>query len=456
MSLSAYIRPGIFLLLLLLPIHIFAQDDDEAYYESLLKEEVEVVNPTYKPVIGFGYGYMNFFGEVRNKKQTPVMGNPAYKINVATYVDNAHLFKANFFLLLGQLGGNKYSTTEPSKNLNFNTDLKSFGINLHYDFKPFIKPGAIITPFISVGVENMQFNSKTDTLFIRNGEKLKYVYASDGTIRDQLGTIVKRDYIYETDLRDMNLYGLGSYNQSTFAIPIDAGFDFTISSRVAMRLGYSLHYTFTDNIDNVSSKATTGVKGNKMNDMFGYSYLTFHFDLFSSPKSKTVEKLFALVDSFDYSMYADVDNDFVFDGWDKCPNTPPNVDVDSVGCPFDDDRDGVPNYADKEPGTRFNAMVDNNGVEINAEKLGEELGSRQAISRSEVESFLMMQRARTRYNIGKSSIPIPQRYKRLDKDKDSYISFDELLDAIDEFFDGSPDLKSPQDIHELNDFFFAQ
>jgi hypothetical protein len=349
------------------------------------------------------------------------------------------------------MGGAKYSTV-PAENLNFLSDLTAFGINLHYDFKPFIKANSLITPFISVGVENLQFNSKTD-LYYR--ENIPYDYRSDGTIRDQAGNIITRSFKYNTDLRDLNANGLGSYNQSTFAIPIDGGLDFGISNRVVMRLGYSYHYTFTDNIDDVSSKGTK-VKGGPGNDAFGYTYLSFHLDLFSSPKSITVRKLFADVEGFDYSFWDDNDNDMIGDGWDKCPNTPNGVEVDSTGCPYDDDKDGVPNFMDKELHSRSKAIVDNDGVEIDSEKLAETLASQQAISRSEVESFLMMQRARTRYNVGKSSIPIPQRYKRLDKDKDEYISFDELLDAIDEFFDDSPDLKSANDIYELNDFFFAQ
>ncbi len=455
MNLSAFTRIGILLLFLLVPFRLFAQDPDEEYYESLLKQEVDNENVVYRPVIGFGYGFVNFLGEVRSKKFNPLMGTPAYKINVSTFLDSKHYFRANFALMFGQMAGVKVSP-EPAKNLNFRTDLTTFGINLHYDFQPFIKPGSLVTPYISLGIENVQFNSKSDLTYTVSGEKLSYNYMPDGTIRDGAGKIITRDYIYETDLRDLNLYGLGSYNQSTFAVPLEVGLDFKVSDRVIMRLGHSFHYTFTDNIDNISSKATTGIKGNKLNDMFGHTFVSFHFDLFTSDKTITVQKLFAEVDSFDYTLVEDNDFDGKADIIDKCLNHPAGLDVDSVGCPFDDDKDGVPNYADKEPNTRLKAMVDANGVEINADKLGEELASRQAISRSEVESFLMMQRARMRYNMGKSGIPIPQRYKRLDRDNDGYISFDELLDAIDEFFDGSPDLKSAKDIYELNDFFFAQ
>jgi hypothetical protein len=454
MDINLFLKRLPLLFLFLIPMALQAQED-EAYYESLLKEEVEVLNPVYKPVIGIGTGYTNFFGEIMNKRQNPLSGMPAYKINIATFVDDKHYLRANFFLLLGNLGGETRSAVDTFRNLNFKTGITTFGINLHYDFKPFIKKGSLITPFVSIGLENVQFNSKTDLYYTRSGEQFRYKYAQDGTIHDNLGKIMQKDYNYETDLRDLNLYGLGSYNQSTLAIPIDAGFDFAISDRVTMRMGYSFNYTFTDNIDNISKKATIGVKGNNLNDMFGYSYLSFHLDLFSSPKTITMQKLFADVD-FDYSFYGDNDNDLVFDGWDQCPNTPSGVEVDSTGCPFDEDKDGVPNYLDKELNTPPHLMVDNDGVQINANTLAEDLSKQPAISRSEVESFLMMQRARTRYNIGKSAIPIPQKYKRLDKDMDGYISYDELMDAIDAFFDDTSELKTPQDIYELNDFFFAQ
>ncbi len=53
----------------------------------------------------------------------------------------------------------------------------------------------------------------------------------------------------------------------------------------------------------------------------------------------------------------DSDNDGVPDDRDKCPDTPPGVEVDSDGCPLDTDGDGVPDYLDKCPGTPIGAKV---------------------------------------------------------------------------------------------------
>ena len=42
--------------------------------DSLLIREIEVENPTYMPVIGFGTGTMHYFGEVKNNYRTPLTG----------------------------------------------------------------------------------------------------------------------------------------------------------------------------------------------------------------------------------------------------------------------------------------------------------------------------------------------------------------------------------------------
>jgi outer membrane protein OmpA-like peptidoglycan-associated protein/outer membrane protein W len=60
----------------------------------------------------------------------------------------------------------------------------------------------------------------------------------------------------------------------------------------------------------------------------------------------------------------DSDGDGVPDSLDQCPNTPPGVQVDAVGCPLDSDHDGVPDYLDKCPGTPPGLKVDAQGCEI--------------------------------------------------------------------------------------------
>ena len=294
-----------------------------------------------------------------------------------------------------------------------------------------------------------------------DAEGSPYFYWNDGTIRnraqpDPRALVVQRSYNYNTDLRDF--YGNQSKSLNSFALPLEVGLDFSVTSRLTMRLGTSLHYTFTQQLDglpgtsNINKLDGLDHGGGKGNDIFAFSYVTFHLDLFSDSKTKLVEKLFADIDNFDYAFYDDEDNDGIFDGWDKCPGTPKGVEVDSVGCPFDDDHDGVPNYRDKQLITPLGASVDADGIAITDDQIEAVLRS-DAMKRSEVELYRLTNLGFGKRNLGKKEIP--EKYKLVDTDKDGYLSFDEVLNAIDSFFDYQSPLTA-DDIYELNDFFFSQ
>ena len=60
----------------------------------------------------------------------------------------------------------------------------------------------------------------------------------------------------------------------------------------------------------------------------------------------------------------DYDGDNVIDLIDICPNTPQDVEVDSVGCPIDSDGDGVPDYLDEEVNTEYPEFANDKGVEM--------------------------------------------------------------------------------------------
>jgi OOP family OmpA-OmpF porin len=65
----------------------------------------------------------------------------------------------------------------------------------------------------------------------------------------------------------------------------------------------------------------------------------------------------------------DADRDGVADSMDQCPGTPRGVEVDSDGCPLDDDGDSVPNYKDECPNTtNRNARIDSNGCYVKLDR----------------------------------------------------------------------------------------
>lgn len=443
------------LIFFLLPALALAQEED---IEDLLTEEVENINPIYKPVIGLGSGVFNFYGDVRNNYINPTIGNFAYKFNVSTFLDEKRFYTVNLFFLYGQISANEQSLLDPSRNLNFKTDLVTFGFNLEYNFEHFIPRDKLLRPYLSAGLENIQFTPKGD-LFDPEGNE--YFYWTDGSIRDiptelndlEPSSILHRDYVYETDLRqrEKELFNLGDYSKNTFAIPLDLGINMRISERINLKLGTSFHYTFTDFLDNVSSEGTS-VKGKKGNDMLSYNYFSLHFDLFSEPKTVIVEKMFAEYE-FDEVMLSDEDGDFILDVTDQCPETPYGVAVDTLGCPLDEDDDGVPDYLDEEKFSPPGAWVNEKGVSISEEEYLAKLKNRsEAMDRDEVPDYFV--------TIGKGYVPrtaeeIPEKFKIVDLDDDGYISFEELLQAIDHYFERSLKL-NVEDIYELNNFFFRQ
>lgn len=429
-------------------------------YEALLFEEVEVPNPVYMPVLGIGPGITTYFGELDNDTKNLLRGKPSMRINIYQYIDKMHYFRGNIFIILGTLTGveRNYKPLEPgislaNSNTNFESTIFDVGVSFEYNFGHWIKGDDKVRPFISLGGEYFSFNSKTD-LQLASGED--YLYYPDGTIRTNDGTIIERDYEYETDLRDLDLYGRGKYNKNSMGLVVDAGLDFPMNDRVTFRLGTSLHYTFTDDIDNISNENTTERIGNKMNDMFSVTYITLNLDLFSDDETIIMEKYFADISGeFSYELIADSDNDGILDLVDDCPSTPSGVAVDQEnGCPLDSDNDGVPDYMDEEPSTFPGSIVDDKGRSMTADEVVAELPYElTAVNRSEAY-MIPVTRGTNTYKQG-TVTEIPEKFKPLDTDGDGTISYKELLDAINNFFDFESELTA-QDIYELNDFFFAQ
>ena len=437
---------------------VFAQGD----IEDLLYGEVENIDPVYKPYIGLGVGSFGFFGDVRNVDPNPLNPSLGYKVELTTYLDNKRYYKGNFYVITGSLTGNERSYSDPLGNMNFKSQVFLFGVNASYDFDHFYKKYRKLHPYVSVGFETMTFQSKVDSTTTINGETYTYHYWNDGTIRTQpqntaLATSdvpqIQRDYIYETNLRDYD-WGLGPYPQYTFAVPLEIGLDYQVGDRVMFQFGVSYHFCMSDNIDHVSSKNSSGIKGNSWNDDFMYTYFSLHLDLFSEDKTLDWDKLYADID-IDYTIfYVDEDNDGVFDGFDDCIGTPYGAQVDTNGCPFDDDYDGVPDYKDVEPNTPYGVFVDDEGRQISEEELAAQVSFDKAVNRRDVAMYIRKPESYSNYKRA-SLVEIPEKFKKLDRDNDSYISYDEMMDAINKFFDFDSDLSS-DDIYELNDFFFSQ
>jgi hypothetical protein len=451
--------------LLLTSLFSFAQEEPvdsnlfkgpSPYEYILLDTSAQPEKLVYKPIIGLGRGAFTFLGDVRdNYYAHPTVGRGAWTFFVSRTLNK--YFDVRFNILYGKLSGN---TQTNAQFINFQTDALMGGVMIQYNFRHLIKKPSRVLPTLSVGIESFEFNSKAD---MKDAHGNMYYYWNDGTIRnipqshgnEMNSVILHRDYTYETDLRELNLDGLGKYPQVAFAFPIDIGLEYKFTQRLKAKVGFTYHYTFNNNIDNVSDKGTDGRKGKKHGDSFLFTYFTLSFDLFSPPKLTPLESHFSDVD-FVAMDKEDEDGDGVIDLWDDCPETPPGVKVDSKGCPLDRDGDGIPDYLDKEPDSKKNALVNLNGVTYtDSELVALSVPPKAVDMKNLCDNYPSLCPENNVKKFKRSFDEMPEKFKPVDLNSDGYISLEEINIAIDKFFDMQTNL-TIDDIHELNDFFFDQ
>ncbi|MCF8335594.1 MAG: hypothetical protein K9H65_03230 [Bacteroidales bacterium] len=445
-------------LFVFVPSLLIAQEEEEEEqpgqsYEDLLFKEVEVENPVYYPVLSVGTGMLNYFGELSDDKKG-FGTSPPLKINLYHFLDNQQNFRVNIFGLSGNLNGSFHTLPEEEELIdrykgitNFQTEMLALGLNLEYGFGHFYDQRPRFRPFLAMGGEVLIYNPKSD--YMKNGSPYDWNEEQ----------IILRDYNYDYNLRNTNVFNVNDFNQNTAALTLDIGFDFAFSNRVAVRVGTSGHYTFTDLIDGIPHKDGRGsVIGDKFPDILSFTYVTFGWDPFSESETQTVERLLAdISEDFDYTAIADTDRDGIIDLHDECPDNPQGVAIDTTtGCPVDSDNDGVSDYKDKENYSSEGAIVNDQGVEMTEDRVLSSMNyNLMAVDRNDAYMIPVTTDFSSKYSNVEGKLEIPDKFKSVDKDNDGDISYDELLQAIDNFFNDRSDFNA-NEIYELNDFFFAQ
>lgn len=402
-----------------------AQNDDiqkilEKYYQDKLRTEVEVENPTYRPVIGISTGFLTFWGDLQNPGNTPLLGRPAFKVNLSGYIDKGHNFKWNVFYINGEIQG----YVDKAEGYNFKTLINQYGVNLEYTFASIFNKWKF-NPYLSVGFSPINFSPMG-----LNATSGKY---------------------------DINLKKKSSvnYSENSFTVPIDAGFNYALHDRVSLRLGATYNYSFTDYLDNTSPKnlpdATGKITAKSSTDKYLFTYLSLNLDLFSDPKTFKRTTYLLVLENED-ALTMDQDGDGIFDFEDNCPDTPQGVAVDEHGCPLDADGDGIPDYLDQDNKTPVGAIVNNKGVEISKSDFTVLDNQFSAIRREDVKLVLSEKGSRTTY---KHKGPMPSKFASVDKNKDGDISYEELRQTVNDFLDKKSSFTT-QDINELYEYFFAQ
>lgn len=328
----------------------------------------------WRPTIGLGVGSFTFIGDVgnNNKGFHPTVARLGYELRVSNPLTD--YFDLTFYTIFGTVSS---SERTPTRNLNFQSQIRTGGIVLNYNFLPLISDKRQWEPYIFTGIESFEFLSKTD-LYDKYGNK--YYYWNDGSIRNMAqndpnaanSILLHRDYKYETDIRESNLDGFGKYPERSWAIPVGIGFQAILNQHWKFRFGTSMHFTFTDYIDGVSDKSVGTRQGNKANDKFLFTSFTLNYDI-----QRMGEKKKPPVEFEDNSDMMDIlardtvdsDGDRVVDFLDDCAFTPPGIPVDEKGCPFDKDHDLVQDFKDDEKATPQGNLVNQKGVTVTDEDI---------------------------------------------------------------------------------------
>ncbi|MFT4680449.1 MAG: hypothetical protein ACI9YU_000277 [Flavobacteriales bacterium] len=366
-------RPLLLTLLLIISmVSIFQETKGQTPKELYYKDD-SGRDALFRPRIGVGTGIFTFFGDVNdNNRLHPYTSSLGYE-----FVASANLnryFNLNLKAFYGNIKvnerGKEIEGIDQTRNLNFNSEMFVGGADVSYNFNHLYNKPGVIQPFISVGAAFLSFDTKSD---LRDSKGLAYHYYEDGSIKDiaendplsELAIDLARDYTYETDLRKADLDTVGKYNKFSLAIPISAGIDFRLSRRVSAKFSGTFYYTFTDNIDNVSSEGLGIRKGNSANDMFLFTSISVSYSLGSNKGSVKANKTkYYQGTNFTALYFNDEDGDGVNDFDDLCAKTPEGAKVDEFGCALDSDVDDIHNYRDYEAATPQGNIVTTRGVSL--------------------------------------------------------------------------------------------
>lgn len=369
----------IVILLCMFPLGFLAQEADDLAgntesTEEDTEETVAVDLPStdfvFRPKISLGIGMFTFYGDISTNHQGfhPTVSRLAYDLRLINPLTD--YLDMNFYVLFGQVSANERTL---NRNLNFNSHITTGGLTLTYNFRNLSKWKSNVNPYISAGIESVEFLSKSD-LYDANGNY--YYYWSDGSIMDMAeddpnagsATELYRDYTYESDLRELNLDGFDSYPERGWAFPVEIGANFVLGEKVNFRVSTSMHFTQTDLIDNVSASSVGNRAGTEGNDKFLYTSMALTYDLTFGKGGGADDGDFGEWLDLYAQDTSDYDKDGVGDLADLCAKTPVDArPVDEFGCPLDGDLDGVSDNLDDELNSPEGAPVDEHGVALTDE-----------------------------------------------------------------------------------------
>jgi len=264
--------------------------------------------------IGIGPQVNTFFGDIgpNNGEKIFINNRPALTFDIEKRFGK--LIGLQLMLIKGELADHYYPENFMSKFLNTN-------LNVIFNTDNYFDNQHNFSIYSSIGIGAINYNTFIDTLNTNPNSNPNSF-----------------DYIYETEIRD----------ETTFIAPLSIGFKWKMNPYIQGRVYGTFNILLSDDIDNISSGS---------NDSYASLGLTLNYAFHKITKVKK-EKIAIDLEKFNLN---DEDGDGVIDLEDLCHHTPKKVEVDSKGCPKDKDKDGVPDYIDIEPNSKYILHVDEQG-----------------------------------------------------------------------------------------------
>ena len=266
--------------------------------------------------VGIGPQVSTFFGDISPNSSLKIFTNnrPALSLDIEKRFGK--VIGLQLMLISGKLADHDFPD-------NFSTNFLKTNLNFVFNTDNYFDNKHNFSIYSALGFGIINFDSKTDKF---QGDTITY----------QINSF--RDYNYETPLEA----GI------SLLAPISVGFKWKLSPYLHGRIFGSFNFLFSDNIDG---------KIEKNNDSYCSLGFTINYAFHKITKIMT-EKISIDLEDFNLS---DEDKDGVIDLEDQCHHTPKNIKVDLNGCPLDTDKDGVPDYKDLQPNSKYILHVDEYG-----------------------------------------------------------------------------------------------
>ena len=325
-----------------------------------------------RPTLGVNIGLLSYNGDIKSNENVrlPFSGGLAVGFSLSQELSSS--FAASLDMMIGNLSANERSL---DRNLNFRSTLFTAGGHITYNFNHFLNEKRSFKPYVTFGLEAIQFSSKSD-LLDKYGNK--YHYWSDGTIRNISETspyadqsvLLQRDYVYETDIRSKDYDGRGNYSENALGIPIGVGADIRLTSKIDFGFNYTYHFTMTDDIDGVNKNSTGERLGNRppnsRNDAFWFLSAGIKYNF-----TRSITGDMEIMDQWtsqDLVAFGtdDYDGDGIYDFMDECPQTEFGVEVNERGCPLNPKLPPV--LTDSQIYARYLSYIDSTGLYTKIEK----------------------------------------------------------------------------------------